>query len=86
MRIRQSAAYYREYLDKTVSLELPDAGLQQAYDWARISTIQGLVNNPYLGIGSGCGISHVRRHAASRLRVVLRTRFLVDVFRAQCGR
>jgi glycogen debranching enzyme len=46
-----SAAYYREYLDKTVSLELPDRALQQAYDWARISTIQGLVNSPYLGSG-----------------------------------
>jgi glycogen debranching enzyme len=49
--IRESADYYRAYLDKTVSLELPDAALQQAYDWARISTIQGLVNNPYLGTG-----------------------------------
>ena len=48
---RTSADYYRSYLDKTVSLELPDSALQQAYDWARISTIQGLVNNPYLGSG-----------------------------------
>ncbi|HKU27377.1 MAG TPA: hypothetical protein VJQ54_18040, partial [Candidatus Sulfotelmatobacter sp.] len=40
--IRQSADYYRSYLNKTVQLELPDAALQQAYDWARISTIQGL--------------------------------------------
>ncbi len=46
-----SADYYREYLDNTVSLELPDSALQQAYDWARISTIQGLVSNPYLGSG-----------------------------------
>ena len=49
--IRASADYYRGYLDKTVSLELPDGALQQAYDWARISTIQGLVSNPYLGSG-----------------------------------
>jgi len=49
--IRTSAEYYRDYLDKTVSLELPDKALQEAYDWARISTIQGLVNNPYLGAG-----------------------------------
>ena len=48
---RSSADYYRAYLDKTISLELPDSALQQAYDWARISTIQGLVNNPYLGSG-----------------------------------
>ncbi|HET6178889.1 MAG TPA: hypothetical protein VFE61_18310 [Candidatus Sulfotelmatobacter sp.] len=53
--MRQSADYYRAYLDKTVSLELPDAALQQAYDWARISTIQGMVNNPYLGSGLVAG-------------------------------
>jgi glycogen debranching enzyme len=52
---RDSAEYYKAYLDKTVSLELPDASLQQAYDWARISTIQGLVNNPYLGTGLVAG-------------------------------
>jgi glycogen debranching enzyme len=53
--MQESADYYRAYLDKTVSLELPDAALQQAYDWARISTIQGLVNNPYLGTGLVAG-------------------------------
>lgn len=53
--IQRSSKYYRDYLDKTVSLELPDAALQQAYDWARISTIQGLVSNPYLGTGLVAG-------------------------------
>lgn len=53
--IQQSADYYRAYLEKTVRLELPDPALQQAYDWARISTIQGLVNNPYLGTGLVAG-------------------------------
>ncbi len=53
--MRASADYYSAYLDKTVSLELPDGALQQAYDWARISTIQGLVNNPYLGSGLVAG-------------------------------
>ena len=53
--IRRSADYYRDYLAKTVSLDLPDAALQQAYDWARISTIQGLVTNPYLGTGLVAG-------------------------------
>ena len=53
--MRESAEYYREYLDRTVSLELPDAALEQAYDWARVSTIQGLVNNPYLGTGLVAG-------------------------------
>jgi glycogen debranching enzyme len=53
--MHESSAYYRAYLDKTVSLELPDAVLQEAYDWARISTIQGVVNNPYLGSGLVAG-------------------------------
>ena len=53
--IHESAEYYRAYLDKTVQLELPDPVLQQAYDWARISTIQGMVNNPYLGTGLVAG-------------------------------
>jgi glycogen debranching enzyme len=53
--LRDSADYYRNYLAQTVSLELPDAALQQAYDWARVSTIQGVVNNPYLGTGLVAG-------------------------------
>jgi glycogen debranching enzyme len=53
--MRESSEYYRAYLDKTVSLELPDSALQQAYDWARVSTIQGMVNNPYLGSGLVAG-------------------------------
>jgi glycogen debranching enzyme len=53
--IREASAYYRAYLDKTVNLELPDASLQQAYDWARISTVQGIVNNPFLGTGLVAG-------------------------------
>ena len=38
-----------------VSLTLPDEQLQQAYDWARISTLQGMVNNPFLGTGLVAG-------------------------------
>lgn len=53
--MRDSDNYYQNYLAKTVALELPDKTLQQAYDWARISTIQGLVNNPYLGVGLVAG-------------------------------
>ena len=52
---RDSAKYYDDYLGRTVALELPDAQLQQAYDWARISVIQGLVTNPYLGTGLVAG-------------------------------
>ncbi len=53
--LRQSSDYYQAYLARTVSLDLPDTALQQAYDWARISTIQGMVNNPYLGTGLVAG-------------------------------
>jgi glycogen debranching enzyme len=53
--MRESTDFYRAYLDRTVSVELPDSALQQAYDWARVSTIQGLVNNPYLGTGLVAG-------------------------------
>ncbi len=52
---RESAKYYDDYLGRTVSVELPDPQLQQAYDWARVSVIQGLVTNPYLGTGLVAG-------------------------------
>jgi glycogen debranching enzyme len=48
---KESADYYRSYLDSTVGADLPDRQLQQAYDWARLSVLQGLVNNPFLGTG-----------------------------------
>jgi len=51
----ESAQYYADYLSRTVGLDLPDAQIQKAYDWARISTIQGLVRNPYLGTGLVAG-------------------------------
>lgn len=49
--LTEAADYYESYLHRTVSLELPDADLQKAYDWSRISLVQGLVNNPFLGTG-----------------------------------
>ncbi len=52
---KESAAYYAEYLKKTVSVELPDAQLQSAYDWSRISLVQGLVVNPTMGTGLVAG-------------------------------
>jgi glycogen debranching enzyme len=52
---RDSAEYYRTYLAHTVNLELPDTALQQAYDWARVSMVQGLVANPHLGTGLVAG-------------------------------
>jgi len=52
---RDSATYYRDYLARTTSLELPDKQIQTAYDWARISVAQGIVENPYLGTGLVAG-------------------------------
>src|SRR6266700_1226187 len=48
---REAADYYRSYLAHTVRLDLPDSQLQRAYDWSRISVLQGLVTNPFLGTG-----------------------------------
>ena len=47
--------YYTRYLDSSVQLSLPDHDLQLAYDWARISTVQGLVDQPYAGKGLVAG-------------------------------
>ena len=53
--LRESADYYRNYLTQTVSVELPDEQLQKAYDWSRISLLQGMVTNPFLGTGLVAG-------------------------------
>jgi glycogen debranching enzyme len=53
--LHDSAEYYRKYLRETVSVALPDRQLQQAYDWSRISMVQGMVNNPFLGAGLVAG-------------------------------
>ena len=50
-----SGKYYEDYLARTLSLELPNPKLQAAYDWSRISTIQGMVANPFLGTGLVAG-------------------------------
>jgi glycogen debranching enzyme len=52
---QEAAKYYLDYLARTVSLDLPDAQIQQAYDWARVSEFQGLVTNPFLGTGLVAG-------------------------------
>jgi glycogen debranching enzyme len=49
--LQESSDYYHKYLERTVQLELPDSQLQQAYDWSRVSMLQGLVTNPDLGTG-----------------------------------
>ncbi|HEY1424739.1 MAG TPA: hypothetical protein VGF20_14895, partial [Candidatus Acidoferrum sp.] len=49
--LRESAEFYEKYLQRTTSVELPDEKVQEAYDWARVSLIQGLVSNPTMGDG-----------------------------------
>jgi GH15 family glucan-1,4-alpha-glucosidase len=53
--LRASADYYEKYLNETVSVELPDEQIQQAYDWSRVSMVQGVVNNTFLGTGLVAG-------------------------------
>ncbi len=53
--MKQSRDYYARYLDDTVQLDLPDKQLQRSYDWARVSTVQGLVDEPYAGKGLVAG-------------------------------
>jgi glycogen debranching enzyme len=53
--LAESAEYYRKYLADTVNVELPNAQIQQAYDWARISVAQGIVASPFLGTGLVAG-------------------------------
>ena len=53
--VQEAREYYTHYLDSTVQLSLPDKALQLSYDWARISTVQGLVDSPYAGNGLVAG-------------------------------
>jgi glycogen debranching enzyme len=53
--LKESAEYYRNYLAQTVTLDLPDEQLQRAYDWSRVSMLQGMVTNPFLGTGLVAG-------------------------------
>lgn len=52
---KQSANYYEDYLSRTTSVEMPDRKLEKAYDWARVSLVQGLVTNPTMGTGLVAG-------------------------------
>ncbi len=52
---QEARQYYEHYLASTVSLSLPDRDLQTQYDWARISTVQGLVDDPFAGRGLVAG-------------------------------
>ena len=51
----KTTAALNDNLRTTVSLELPDRELQQAYDWARVSLAQSMVRNPQLPEGMIAG-------------------------------
>src|SRR6267378_6157757 len=53
--LKESREYYRNFLAQTVTLDLPDAQIQRAYDWSRVSMLQGMVTNPFLGTGLVAG-------------------------------
>ena len=53
--IDDTERFYRDYLAGTVSLQLPDPALQQAYDWSRVSLVKTMVDNPLLGEGLVAG-------------------------------
>jgi len=53
--IDSASRFYSDYLERTVRVELPDNMLESAYDWARIATFKGMVDNPLLGRGLVAG-------------------------------
>jgi glycogen debranching enzyme len=53
--LKESTQYYRNFLAQTVTLDLPDEQIQRAYDWSRVSMLQGMVTNPFLGTGLVAG-------------------------------
>ena len=59
----EAANYYSAYLRRTLNIEVPDADIGRAYDWARINLLQGMVDDPLVGSGliAGYGVSDVRQ-------------------------
>jgi glycogen debranching enzyme len=53
--IDSGSRFYSDYLERTVRVEVPDKMLRQAYDWARVATFKGMVENPLLGRGLVAG-------------------------------
>ena len=59
----EAANYYSGYLRHTLNIDVPDADIRQAYDWARINLLQGMVENPLVGTSlmAGYGVSDESR-------------------------
>ena len=82
---REAETYYAGYLGHTLNISVPDAQIQQAYDWARIDLLQARVDNPVVGSGliagygpSGTREARIRGKPAAGIRLVLWTRRAVD--------
>ena len=60
---KEAETYYADYLRHTLNISVPDAEIQQAYDWARIDLLQARVDNPVVGSGliAGYGPSGTQR-------------------------
>jgi glycogen debranching enzyme len=59
----EATKYYSDYLRHTLNIDVPDADIRRAYDWARINLIQGMVENPLVGTSliAGYGLSDESR-------------------------
>jgi glycogen debranching enzyme len=55
--LQESAKYYKDHLAQTVSIHVPDAQIETAYDWARVNMLQSIVDNPFLGEGLAAGFA-----------------------------
>ncbi len=60
---REAETYYADYRRHTLNVRVPDAEIQEAYDWARIDLLQARVDNPIVGSGliAGYGPSGTQR-------------------------
>ena len=66
------------------ALDLPDKDFQRAYDWSRMSVVQGLVQNPTVGTGLVAGYRAAGSAHQSGFRLVFRPRFDVVFPRIEC--
>ncbi len=82
--LRESADYYQNYLNQTVSVELPDKEIQRAYDWSRISLLQGDGDQSFSRHGIGGGIQDFGREPEAGVCLVFRARFVLEFAGAKC--
>ncbi|HSK08925.1 MAG TPA: hypothetical protein VK911_05070, partial [Vicinamibacterales bacterium] len=53
---REQAAHYRRLREEMTSVETPDARVDLAFEWAKVSLDKGFVCNPHLGCGLIAGL------------------------------